>query len=186
VIITKKVETEHSERRLDAAILAATTTRMGSVNFALSLRMGSILRHPHPSPISNRELTMRRALASRAGSATRGICFALSNGELDLLERNVDRCKQTKPTRCNRKLSICNPSIPGKKTLQNSKNLANICKWSRPLLTASDPQTEIAVTPRKQSLEKILTGARIAFSHPTAPPLKSTQKRTNAPTENKF
>lgn len=181
MIITKKVETEHSERKLDPALWAATKTRMGSVNFALSLRMGSILRHPHPSPISNRELTMRRALASRASSATRGNCFALSNGELDLLERNVDRCKQTKPTRSNRELSICNPSIPGKKALQNSKKLANIYKWSRSLLTASDPQTEIDVTPRKQSLEKILTGARIAVSHSTAPPLKSTQKEDECP-----
>jgi hypothetical protein len=38
------------------------------------------------SNISNGELTMRRASAFRAGNATRGICFALSNRELLGLE----------------------------------------------------------------------------------------------------
>jgi hypothetical protein len=36
--------------------------------------------------IANRKLTMRRASASRASNAMRGICSALSNREIDLLE----------------------------------------------------------------------------------------------------
>src|SRR6202034_1870158 len=34
------------------------------------------------------------------------------------------------------------------------------CKWSRPLLTGTAPQTEFALTRSKQTTEKILTGAR--------------------------
>jgi hypothetical protein len=35
-----------------------------------------------------------------------------------------------------------------------------IRKWSRPLLTESDSQTEFSLTYRKQTTEKFLTGAR--------------------------
>ena len=53
-----------------------------------------------------------------------------------------------------------NPPIPNLKPSQNSKILAQICKWSRPLLIGTAPQTEFDATPRKQTTEKILTGAR--------------------------
>ena len=65
------------------------------------------------SALSNRELPMRRASASRASApwrATRGICFAFSNRELDLLEHHLNHRKQTTATRSNRELS----------TIQNS------------------------------------------------------------------
>jgi hypothetical protein len=43
-------------------------------------------------------------------------------------------------------------------------NLSQICKWSRPLLTGSLPQTEIGLTYRKQTTEKSLSGARTHIS----------------------
>jgi hypothetical protein len=48
---------------------------------------------------------MRRASASRASNATRGICFALSNRQPDLLKHNLSHCKKTKSTRSNREVS---------------------------------------------------------------------------------
>ena len=39
-------------------------------------------------------------------------------------------------------------------------DLSQICKWSRPLLTGSTPQTEFGLTYRKQTTEKFQTGAR--------------------------
>ena len=39
-------------------------------------------------------------------------------------------------------------------------NLPQIPKWSRPLLTESDPRTEFGLTRRKQTTEKFLTEAR--------------------------
>jgi hypothetical protein len=53
-----------------------------------------------------------------------------------------------------------NPLIPNLKPSQDSKILAQIRKWSRPLLIDSAPPTEFVVTSRKQTTEKILTGAR--------------------------
>jgi hypothetical protein len=94
---------------------------------------------------SKRNLTMPRASASRASNAARGICLALPNCELS---------------------TICNPSIPGKKLAQNSKNPANIYECSRPLLTGSVSQTEFVVTRRKQSPKEFLTAARTALSDP--------------------
>ena len=41
---------------------------------------------------------------------------------------------------------------------------SGFCKWSRPLLTESDPQTEFDVTHRKQTTEKFLTEARTHIS----------------------
>jgi hypothetical protein len=51
------------------------------------------------NPSSNRGLTMRRASASQASNAMRGIRFAFSNRELNLLERKLSHCKQTKAIR---------------------------------------------------------------------------------------
>jgi len=69
----------------------------------------------------------------------RGICFALPNDTLR---------------------TAYNLSIPNLKPSQNSEISAQIYKWSRPLLIDSAPQTEFDATPRKQTTEKILTGAR--------------------------
>ena len=55
--------------------------------------------------ISNRELPMLVASASRASNATRGICLAFPNRELQLLETPLTHRKQTKAPSSNRELS---------------------------------------------------------------------------------
>jgi hypothetical protein len=112
------------------------------------------------SALSNRELTMRRASASRASAprrATRGICSTFSNRELKLLEPSLTHRKQ-KTTLCsNRELST---NVWVNDAQVHSPSLPQICKWSRPLLIDSAPQTKFDVTYRKQTTEKFLTGAR--------------------------
>lgn len=116
---------------------------------------------------SEPNLAMRRAWASRASTATRGICFTLSNREPDLLELELSHCKQTEPTRSNRELStICNPRTPRKKAAQNSKNPVSIYRWSGAPLTGTAPQTEFDLTHRKQSAETFLTRARTPCGDP--------------------
>ena len=56
--------------------------------------------------------------------------------------------------------TVGNPSAHTGKAPQNPQTPANIYKWSRPLLTGSGSQTEFDVTPRKQTPEEFLTGAR--------------------------
>ena len=114
----------------------------------------------HPYGISNRELTMRPASASRASAlrrTTRGICSAFSNREPELLEPSLTHRKQTTPPSSNRELST-------KRNSQSSQVLSpiqpQIYKWSRPLLTESALPTEFHVTHRKQTTEKFLTEAR--------------------------
>jgi hypothetical protein len=68
-------------------------------------KLGKSKRTPK---ISNRELTMRRASASRVSAprrTTRGICSALSNRELQLLELDLTYRKQSTGPRSNRELS---------------------------------------------------------------------------------
>jgi hypothetical protein len=92
--------------------------------------------------ISNRNLTMRRASASRASApwrTTRGICSAFSSSGL--------------PT-----------NLSGNNSQFLPPNLPQIRKWSRPLLTGSALQTEFGLTYRKQTTEKFLTGARTRIS----------------------
>ena len=114
----------------------------------------------HPYGISNPELTMRRASASRASAprrTTRGICAAFSNREPELLEPSLTYRKQTTAPSSNREL-------PTKRNSQSSQVLSPIPlpihKWSRPLLIESDPQTKFDVTHSKQTTEKFLTEAR--------------------------
>ena len=158
MIINKKLGKQHSERNL--TMPRASASRENNVRRGICFAL------------SNREPTMPPASDSRASSATREICFVLSNREPDLLERGLSHCKQTKATVSNREPStIYNPSIPRKKNPQNSKNPANIYKWSRPLLTGTASQIEFHVTYRKQSAEKFLTGARTPFGIFAAQPL---------------
>jgi hypothetical protein len=110
--------------------------------------------------ISNRNLTMRRASASRASEprrTTRGVCSSFSNRELKLLGPPLSHRKQTKAPGSNRELST---NLCGNNSQLPPLPLPQICKWSRPLLTGSAPQTEFDVTYRKQTTEKFLTGAR--------------------------
>jgi hypothetical protein len=110
--------------------------------------------------ISNRNLTMRRASASRASEprrTTRGVCSSFSNRELKLLEPPLSHRKQRKAPGSNRELST---NLCGNNSELPLRNLPRIHKWSRPLLTESDPQTEIGLTYRKQTTEKFLTEAR--------------------------
>ena len=110
--------------------------------------------------ISNRNLTMRRASASRASEprrTIRGVCSSFSNRELKLLEPPLSHRKQTKAPGSNRELST---NLCGSNSELPLRNLPRIHKWSRPLLTESDPQTEMGLTYRKQTTEKFLTEAR--------------------------
>ena len=114
----------------------------------------------HPYGISNRELTLRPASASRASAprrTTRGICSAFSNREPELLEPSLTYRKQKTAPSSNRELLT-------KRNSQSSQVLSpippQIYKWSRPLLTGTAPPTEFDVTYRKQTTGKFLTGAR--------------------------
>ena len=101
----------------------------------------------------------------------------ISNRELDLLERDLSHCKQRPATVSNRELStIRNSTISVVQPAQPSQgSQPPLRKWrSRPaisdtnfrplgpFLTGSASQTEIAVTPSKQTLATSLTGSRIA------------------------
>ena len=119
---------------------------------------------------------MRRASASRASSATRGICSAISNRELELLEPSLTYRKQTKAPCSNRELST-NPRCGNSHALRPS--LPDIHKWSRPLLTGTAPQREIDVTYRKQTTEKFLTGAPTSNRH--RPKNRCYRKQTTKP-----
>jgi hypothetical protein len=116
--------------------------------------------------ISDRELTMRRASASRPSAPRRttrglpavaGICSALSNREPNLLEPSLTYRKQMTAPAPNRELST---NLSGRNSQLPLPNLPQIRKWSRPLLTGSALQTEFGLTYRKQTTEKFLTGAR--------------------------
>jgi hypothetical protein len=131
--------------------------------------------------ISNRELTMRRASASRASAprrTTRGVCSALSNREPRLLEPSLTHRKQTVAPRSNRELSTnqcsCNSRLTGASFPDvlpcRAQYLAgfprasfakgSICSGA--LLPGSGSQVEIAVTHSKQSTDEFLPGSRIA------------------------
>jgi hypothetical protein len=131
----------------------------------------------HPYGFSNRELTMRPASASRASAlrrTTRGICSAISNRELELLEPSLTYRKQTTAPNSNREL-------PTKRNSQSSQVLSplppQIRKWSRPLLPGSAQNVESDVTSTKQTTEDFLPGARTPArqtrfaQHPDASPL---------------
>jgi hypothetical protein len=111
--------------------------------------------------LSNRELTMRRASASRASNVMRGICFAFPNRELQLLEPSLTRRKQTVALRSNRELSTnqCCGQCCGNFRLSGAL-LSQDLPRQRPFLTGSSPQTEIDVTCSKQTTKKFLTGSR--------------------------
>ncbi len=124
-------------------------------------------------PISNREPKMRRLSVSGAGNEMRGLRAALSNRELNLLERKLSHCKQTKATGSNRELStICNPAIV---SLSNpafsSKNLTSKSpltdRQESRFLPGSAQNIECDVSSRKQSPGKFLPGATTTLSRHT-------------------
>jgi hypothetical protein len=85
-------------------------------------------------PISNREPKMRRLSVSGAGNEMRGLCAALSNRELNLLERKLSHCKQTKAAGSNRELStVRNPAIVSQKALENSEFSSKNQPYESPL-----------------------------------------------------
>src|SRR5271156_4849584 len=67
---------------------------------------------------------------------------------------------------------------------QNAGPTVTKCKWSRPLLTGTDPQTEFNVTYSKQRTEKFLTGTRIDISDfrklPNSRPVFSRKKSSKS------
>jgi hypothetical protein len=169
----------------------------------------------HPYGISNRDLTMRPASASRLTRAhlakgpsaprrtTQRLCFAISNREPELLELSLTYRKQTKAPSSNRELTmrrasasrasaprrttrgICSAfsssglptNLGGNNSQLLPQNLPQIRKWSRALLTGSALQTEFGLTYRKQTTEKFLTEARTHIretgfaQHPDTSPL---------------
>ena len=125
------------------------------------------------TPISNREPKMRRASVSRSSNELRGIRFALSNRELNLLERKLSHCKQTNAAASNRELStICNPAIVSisnpafsSKNL-TSKSLLTDRQESR-FLPGSAQNVECDVSSRKQTPKEFLPGATTTPSRNT-------------------
>ena len=95
----------------------------------------------------------------------------LSNRELGLLERALSHCKQRKATVSNRELStVCTFGAPSALTrdrvavsLRGPRNAGRNSRHLAPFLTGSASQTEFVVTSRKQTMGKILTGARTAI-----------------------
>ena len=84
---------------------SVTQSTRGQNRLHRQAKIGEVSR---VADISNRELTMRRASASRASAlrrTTRGICSALSNRELQLLEPCLTHRKQSTDPRPNRELS---------------------------------------------------------------------------------
>ena len=144
---------------------------------------------PRPG-ISNRELRMRQASVSQASAprrTTRGFVFAFSNRELELLEPSLNHRKQTVAPRSNRELSTNqyygNSHFPRVRLGRTKGLLQPLSRTSRlsaltqegalitrdsSVLTGSGPQTEMAVTYRKQTPAHFLTGARIAHSETRA------------------
>jgi hypothetical protein len=146
-------------------------------------------------PTSNREPKMRRLSVSGAGNEMRGLRAALSNRELNLLERKLSHCKQTNATGSNRELStICKPAIVNRKALENSEFSSKNQPYESPLndghkspllpcmargifakdpacpsvfLPGSNQNVECDVTSRKQSPEKFLPGATTTLSRYT-------------------
>ncbi len=136
------------------------------------------------TPISNCEPKMPQLSASRSSDELRGIRFALSNRELNLLERKLSHCKQTKAAGSNRELStICNPAIvslsnqafssknlTSKSPLTDRQECLGRTKGSGELpifLPGSAQNVESDVTSRKQSPKKFLPGATTTPSRHT-------------------
>jgi len=143
-------------------------------------------------PISNREPKMRRLSVSGAGNEMRGLCAALSNRELNLLERKLSHCKQTKAAGSNRELStVRNPAIVIQKAPENSEFSSKNQPYESPLndghkspllpcmargifakdpacpsvfLPGSNQNVECDVSSRKQSPGKFLPGATTTLS----------------------
>jgi hypothetical protein len=147
------------------------------------------------TPISNREAKIPQVSVSRSSNELRGIRLALSNRELNLLERKLSHCKQTKAAGSNRELStICNPAIVSlSNTTFSSKNLTSKSPLTDRLeclgrtkgsgelpifLPGSSQNVECDVSSRKQSPKKFLPGAtttpsrytKLRNSHTGKPP----------------
>ena len=126
-------------------------------------------------------ITPRRASTSPASAprrTMRGICSALSNRELQLLEHPVRHRKQTKPALSNGELSTNrwrNDSRTPFLFLRQNYN------WSRPFLTGSASQTECDVTHSKQTMGKFLTGARTHIRVFQFSPFSIARKLRNQP-----
>ena len=132
------------------------------------------------SPTTERRTNGGQLRNSRSGTGAGPSLLGpspISNRELDLLERDLSHCKQRTATVSNRELStIRNSTISVVQTAQARQgSQPPLRKWrSRPaisdtnfrplgpFLTGSASQTEIAVTPSKQTLATFLTGSRIA------------------------
>jgi hypothetical protein len=103
--------------------------------------------------------------------AHHGTRLAISNRELELLERHLSHCKQRKATVSNRELSTIRDSTgiaaANSSQVSESPSFAAVSDPnSRKLtsfLTGSASQTEFVVTHSKQTTGEFLTGARNAF-----------------------
>jgi hypothetical protein len=166
VIIKDKICSRQAGRKVIARLCPATNDL---VQFPACPRPLAPLQE-----LSNRELTMRQASASRsprthfakgacalrrASNAMRRICFAFSNRELELLEPLLTHRKQTTAPRSNRELST--NQCCGNFHLSGALLSSGLPRQMQ-FLTGSAPQTEFDVTHRKQTTAQFLTGSRIA------------------------
>ena len=143
-------------------------------------------------PLSNRKLTMRAICAPDVPAERRASSSRLpAAADWPRAHSEKRACLPLEVTRlaC-RQAGICsllprrtlrsryNSLIPNLKPSENSEISAQICKWSRPLLTESAPQTEFPLTPRKQSPKKILTGARTHIRNFAKQPISARRSPT--------
>jgi small-conductance mechanosensitive channel len=133
-------------------------------------RNGSAMRGPRPARLNKRESQGTR---ERGRTGAGSLCYrqprSTSNRELNLLARALTHCKQRRASGSNRELwTICNPPIANENVSQKPQSSAKILQWSRPLLADSDSQTEIDLTPSKQTTEGFLAEDRTVFGDLTA------------------
>jgi hypothetical protein len=175
VIIFGKFGGGQAERNRTVLVYPAPEQRVDHIALVHSRRLtrASLASCP-PSPFSvSEELGSNRIAVSLSGARLAGHLprTPLSNRELDLLERHLSHCKQREATVSNRELSTVGnftaPSALGCNPLTVSLHGPRIADHgTRPLapfLTGSASQTEFVVTSRKQTIGKILTGARTAI-----------------------
>src|SRR5580704_10141027 len=90
---------------------------------------------------------------------TRSNLMKTNDGDMLKSPRN-QKTRFSLPPTFHRRDSRFSALPPPRASTVSPSNLSQICKWSRPLLTGSAPQTEFGLTYRKQTAEKFLTGAR--------------------------
>jgi hypothetical protein len=135
---------------------------------------GMTERHSRSALVAPPTVSMRGRIAVSVCAPTvahHGTRLAISNRELDLLERHLSHCKQRKATVSNRELStVCDSTgiaTADSSQVSGSPSSAAVSdanfRQLATFLTGSASQTEFVVTHSKQAIDEFLTGARNAF-----------------------